>query len=656
MSMSRMLLLFIVVLTGTPYCQTFDSHELTPGPQVTLGCIAGAIFSYPVAGDFDGDGQIDLIVPTIHAGVGTRFYKGVPDVGGNRTFEAGVHLTLPSNTMTGVDWNGDGLTDILVRDQPISLFLCQGGTPPSFSGPQSLWANSAAPSDVSADYFNASRHGDFVDLVVGKTRFQDQWSRGGSYREGNLSLWQGYDASGKWRGEERLGFLERFRFPQDLTKNRSVTGILLTGKIAPLAAHLNISPIAIDADSDGDHDMLYADFVGNLFYAENVNTDCQPVYEDPITLFDSEGNRLRAPQCMVRGHAVDWNGDGVQDFVFGTEDSFIYVCLNKGKGSRFPVFAPPFRVLQENPPMDLGVAAIPNACDLDADGNTDLVVGNAAGEIYLIPNEGSNSKPAFGQPKRLEIDGTIFRLIAGYNGSPQGPGEASWGYIAPSVADVDSDGDIDILYCSVDGYHSCILNIGNAKTPKWSKPTPIQTQGKHMRTVWRTRPIMTDWNENGVLDYICLNEHGEVGIFPGSKDRSWNALDGWQPWKLTDGKIIDPDGKSGMEGRCKIALTDWDNDGKKDLLIGVKGGTPWAEAYGRNKRSYVLFLKGVEGGNAAVFDKPRVFRQASGEDIVLGDHTASPEIVSLFGDQEPGLLIGGENGRLYYYSRKDLSW
>ncbi|HQQ00475.1 MAG TPA: VCBS repeat-containing protein [bacterium] len=637
----------LLCLGSSGYAQWFDPHELKLGPQVETGPIAGAIFTYPAAGDFNGDGEIDLIVATAHHGKGTFFYKGLRDNNGNLIFEPGIEIDIPSTAITGIDYNSDGLMDILVRG--VSLFLCQGGNPPAFSKPISRWP------DVQADYMTAYCYGDWMDLIVSKNRFEGHWPKGTSISDSRIGMWQGYDEMGKWRGDERLGYLIRYRQPT----SRALfppPPILLKGKLAPLFGHLAASPVAIDFDSDGDHDLLYFDFVGNLFFAVNLGSDLEPEYEDPITLSDTNGERLRSPQCMARGQAVDWNKDGRMDFVFGTEDAFVYVCLNQWKKSGPPVFDPPVRAVQKQPPLDVGVAAIPGACDLDADGDNDLLIGNAAGEIYLVWNEGTNESPSFGEPKRIVIDGKTFRLIAGYNGSIQGPGEASWGYISPSVADVDGDGDYDILYNSVNGYHSCILNVGTVKALSWSPPISILADGKPLRTVWRTRPLMTDWNGDGVLDYICLDHRGEVGIFPGSSQGIWNERTGWRVWTLSDGKPIKPIGENGMEGRAKITLADWDLDGKYDLLIGVKGGTPWALAAGREGHSYVLFLKGVTGGNDAVFEFPKPFRLRSGEEIDLGDHTISPDIASFFGDKNPGLLFGGEDGRLYYYHREELVW
>jgi hypothetical protein len=228
--------------------------------------------------------------------------------------------------------------------------------------------------------------------------------------------------------------------------------------------------------------------------------------------------------------------------------------------------------------------------------------------------------------------------------------------VGVSTADADNDGDMDITFSSINGYHQCLLNSGDPGQPIRAEPTYMLSGGERFQSVWRTRPVRVDWDEDGQLDYICQNERGEVGMFPGDPNRAWNQLGDWIAWQVDDGQKIDPDGDNGMEGRAKIAVADWDADGINDLLIGTKGGTPWSAQQGRKDLSYVFFLKGIKHQRAAVFAKPRAIRYATGKDIELGDHTASPATATFFGDAKLGLLLGVENGRIHYYSQDELSW
>lgn len=167
---------------------------------------------------------------------------------------------------------------------------------------------------------------------------------------------------------------------------------------------------------------------------------------------------------------------------------------------------------------------------------------------------------------------------------------------------------------------------------------------------------MTDRNHDNLADYICLNEQGFLGHYLGDNHRNWNSFSEWVPWEFSNGTPIDPGGQNGMEGRAKFCLTDWDRDGKQDLLIGLKGGTKWTQSLGRSDLTYIVFLRNVVENPIPQFDSPRPLRLKNGSPIELGDHTACPITAALYGDTEDGLLVGCENGRLYYFSRESLSW
>jgi hypothetical protein len=75
--------------------QSTDHRELVYAKTVETGPIAGAIFSNPALGDFNGDGIIDLISATKHFGAGIDFYQGNKSQNESRIFEAPFRLDLP---------------------------------------------------------------------------------------------------------------------------------------------------------------------------------------------------------------------------------------------------------------------------------------------------------------------------------------------------------------------------------------------------------------------------------------------------------------------------------------------------------------------------------------------------------------------------------
>jgi hypothetical protein len=636
--------------------QSPDHRELTYAKEIETGPIAGAIFSNPALGDFNGDGIMDLIAATKHFGAGIDFYQGNHFQNETRIFESPIRLALPLGFISAVDWNDDGLMDLLIRTERLRVHVNQGSTPPRFEGAQVL------ADEFEVELTHPIHHATTISsktshiLITGRYDFENHWPKTQDQQSTQIGFWQGYDSSGKWKGVENLVNLQWWQ-------SQSTEKPLLLKHMGHLRAEhtlirgLNgVSPISIDVDRDGDKDLVIANFIGDFSWAQNTGSNINPRFRDSVHLQDLNGNRFRSPQCFVQGQGIDWNNDGWEDLVYGCEDAFVYVSLNLKSPTNTPAFKNPSRIQAKRPPLDLGVAACPWWVDLDSDGSRDLLVGNAAGQLIVLRNTETTQSPEFDLGKPIEVDGRPFRLQAGYSGSVQGPAETTWGYIAPSTFDVDQDGDLDILYSSINGYHEVMLNKGSPQSPQWAQPKSINVNGNPLRTVWRTRPIMTDRNHDNLADYICLNEQGFLGHYLGDNHRKWNSFSEWVPWEFSNGTPIDPGGQNGMEGRAKFCLTDWDRDGKQDLLIGLKGGTKWTQSLGRSDLTYIVFLRNVVENPIPQFDSPRPLRLKNGSPIELGDHTACPITAALYGDTEDGLLVGCENGRIYYFSRESLSW
>ena len=58
-------------------------------------------------------------------------------------------------------------------------------------------------------------------------------------------------------------------------------------------------------------------------------------------------------------------------------------------------------------------------------------------------------------PEMITVNGKPFRVMAGPNGSIQGPAERKWGYTVQTVSDLDGDGKLDIIFNSI----FCIKNL-----------------------------------------------------------------------------------------------------------------------------------------------------------------------------------------------------
>ena len=87
--------------------------------------------------------------------------------------------------------------------------------------------------------------------------------------------------------------------------------------------------------------------------------------------------------------------------------------------------------------------------------------------------------------------------------------------------------------------------------------------------------------------------------------------------------------EAGGSGRRKIWLTDWNGDGKQDLLV-------------NSTNANLLLQRKTESGKWIFEDVgPLVERNIRG-------HTTSPTVVDFNGDGNPDYLGGAEDGRMYY--------
>lgn len=100
--------------------------------------------------------------------------------------------------------------------------------------------------------------------------------------------------------------------------------------------------------------------------------------EDLVTL---KGEAFRDPH--VACHAVDWDGDGLTDFVVGARHGEVVLVRNLGATFAEPV------ALVKAPAGDAG----PHVADWDKDGDLDLLVGDASGRVTLYRNEGTRKAP-----------------------------------------------------------------------------------------------------------------------------------------------------------------------------------------------------------------------------------------------------------------------
>jgi hypothetical protein len=411
------------------------------------------------------------------------------------------------------------------------------------------------------------------------------------------------------------------------------------------------SPNFEDFDGDGDLDLLCGEFLDGFTYFENVGNRTEPKYVSGRRLKQRDGRELAMDLEMIVPIAFDWDRDGDFDLIVGDEDGRVALVENLGTlaDDRTPQFAPPQYFQQEADTLKCGALATPYGCDWDGDGDTDIISGNTAGYIEFFENLSGPrvAGPKWAAPVRLEAGGETFRVMAGDNGSIQGPAEAKWGYTTLNVADWDADGLPDIVFNSILGKVQWLQNIGTRTRPKLAAAQPIevewpgappkpewtwwQPEGKELVTQWRTTPVVHDFTGNGLLDLAMLDVEGYFVVFERAKrDHKLVLLPPQRVFTDAEGKPLRFNEKrAGGSGRRKIAVVDWDGDGQLDLLINSTNadlyrGLGEQDGKWRFERAGSLAQQNIEG------------------------HDVSPTTVDFDGDGVPDFLGGAEDGRFYY--------
>ncbi|MHC4622636.1 MAG: FG-GAP repeat domain-containing protein [Planctomycetota bacterium] len=219
------------------------------------------------------------------------------------------------------------------------------------------------------------------------------------------------------------------------------------------------------------------------------------------------------------------------------------------------------------------------------------------------------------------------------------------GYSVPSYVDWDNDGRSDLVIgeggAGFEGKVRVYLNNGTASNPQFSDFFYAQSDGSDL-IYWDGScncgclglfPRVVDWDEDGRKDLVTGTLEGTVELYLNVNTDAEPAFDG--------GTLLDV-GAPGAEmpidigARACPTVVDWDNDGKKDLVVGALDG------------KIHIFLN--EGTDAAPDFLIETVASENGSDLVVLSSRSSPVIMDLDGDGNKDLLTGNTNGQLLLYS------
>lgn len=466
-----------------------------------------------------------------------------------------------------------------------------------------------------------------------------------------------YDSHGRWRNGPLHGYVY-------LIENRGTDAapsytdhpVRLRAGGGDIDVYGWPSPSFADFDHDGDLDLICGEFLDGFTYFENEGSRTDPVYAAGQRLLAPDGSPLVMDLQMITPTAFDWDADGDFDLIVGDEDGRVALIENTLVNAddengalqlerRLLRFKSPVYFSQQADTLKFGALATPYVHDWDQDGDDDILCGNTAGYLGWFENvgNGDDNLPVWSPPKLLTVQSRQgeaphpFRVLAGSNGSIQGPCEAKWGYTTLSVADWNGDGHADILYNSIWSRVGLLLGGGSAlievpfgdvtseRPPRWYW---WQQQSNDALMQWRTTPVAVDFDGDQSLDLVGLDQQGFITLRSSGQAAVRIFVD-------EDDQPIQLNAKTcGGSGRVKIAVADWDGDSRLDLIVNSENAAWYRNCLAREGK---IVLKKV--GNLAR-------RNVAG-------HTSSPSVCDFDRDGKLDLVIGAENGRIYHIKHED---
>jgi len=400
-------------------------------------------------------------------------------------------------------------------------------------------------------------------------------------------------------------------------------------------------PFFEDLDADGDHDLLIANNSGGAAYFENYGTPGNPLFRFEAPFYQNIDLGMKSSVCVF-----DFNADNLEDLIMSSLNGHILYFQNEGPASN-----PSFRNMGTI--ADVPRNGVPTLWDLDGDGDLDLISGEADGNLNLWTNVGTptnpmlqlathqlayfdaglDSKPALAD---LDGDGDLDMLIGRhrwgmcYVENIGTPDSAAWNLIdvnymgynpggteIPTFCDLNNDGDQDMIIGLEDGTLTYIQNVGTPSVPSWAAPI---TNYANVDVGYAAAPVFADIDADSDLDLFIGCQLGTMRYVRNNGSPT-NPI--WQDL----GNL--PNMDVGYNSRPTFA--DLEGDGDLDLIIGSGNLQGWLTYY-RNDGTPYLYYWSAPITQYQTWD--------------FGDN-ASPCFGDLNDDGHPDLLVGCNAGGVW---------
>ncbi len=312
-------------------------------------------------------------------------------------------------------------------------------------------------------------------------------------------------------------------------------------------------PQFVDIDGDGDSDLFVQERSGAVMFFENTGAPGEP----ELTW---RTDRYRDLDVGEWFRFADLNQDGLPDLL--AEQPYSYVRYYRNEGTTgAPEFVPAVDSLK-----DAGGEAIfsdrqniPNVVDIDCDGRLDLFIGRLDGTVMRY------------EATERDAEASRFAIVTRRFGDIEIGGQIGTLHGANTLtfADIDGDGDQDLFWG--DFFEPSLLlieNTGTCEDPNlrneprpFPPPDPVSSSGYNA-------PTLADWNGDGYLDLL-------VGVLGGAYSANTTLADNLYFYEGAEGGRFHRRTKRFVRqidvgSESAPAFGDVDGDGDADLLLANK--------------------------------------------------------------------------------------
>ena len=207
--------------------------------------------------------------------------------------------------------------------------------------------------------------------------------------------------------------------------------------------------------------------------------------------------------------------------------------------------------------------------------------------------------------------------------------------VFPRLYDWNRDGKSDLVLGLADGTVQVWTNVGTPEDPRFDQPASLVFGPSGAETELnvgaRATLAIVDWNDDGRDDLLVGGLDGKVRLYLNDADTG--------PPHFSAEQLLQDGGRDleVVSGRASVAVADLDGDGRKDLIVGNTDGQ--------------LFVYRNQGTDASpVFDGSEAIL-ADGQPIQLsGSVRTRPFVGDYNADGVPDLLVGALDGLVRFYN------